>query len=173
MKSLVLIGFMGTGKTAVGRELARRLQWPFLDTDDLISESAGKSITRLFAEDGEAAFRARESRVLEGLAAAEPARRVVATGGGAVLAESNWDALRRLGAVVALTAGIPEILSRVRDAAERPLLAGTPEEVAARVGALLEARRGAYARADLTVATDGLTPAEVAEKILAWSRDVR
>jgi shikimate kinase len=168
MTGIVLVGFMGAGKSAVGRELARRLQWPLIDTDDLIVKAAGKPITRIFAEDGEAAFRARETDVLRGLAAQPAKPRVVSTGGGIVLAEANWPLLRALGDVVALTAAPEEILRRVGTADGRPLLAGTPDEVRTRIGDLLERRRDAYARADFALATDGLTPAAEAEKILSW-----
>ncbi len=170
MKGLVLVGFMGTGKTAVGQRLAARLGWPLLDTDDLIVQGAGKPIPRIFAEDGEAAFRAAETAVLRGLAG-DPAPRVVATGGGIVLAAENWPLLRALGHVFRLTAEPETVLRRVGAAQDRPLLAGTPEEVRARVRKLLAERESAYARADRSFATDGLAPDAVAERILRWLQE--
>lgn len=167
MKSLVLVGFMGTGKSAVAVELARRLCWPLLDTDDLSIRSAGKPIARIFAEEGEAFFRELETRVLRELAR-ESAPRVIATGGGIVLAERNWPLLRALGEVACLTAGAEEIFRRVGANPGRPLLAGAPDEVQGRIRELLAQRREAYARADAQFATDGLTPAQVAENILRW-----
>jgi shikimate kinase len=162
---LVLVGFMGTGKTAVGNALAGRLGWPLTDTDAWIEDNAGKSITRIFAEDGEEIFRDWETRALDALGGeSEPC--VVATGGGIVLAERNWPRLRALGPVVCLTAGAEEILRRVGAAADRPLLAGSPEDVRARVQALLAARRQAYAQADWACATEGKSPAEIAEQII-------
>jgi shikimate kinase len=165
MTGLVLVGFMGTGKTAVGGALASRLGWALADTDAWIGENAGKSITRIFAEDGEEVFRDWETQALEALAAA-PGKGVTATGGGIVLAERNWPRLRTLGPVVCLTAGVEDILRRVGAATDRPLLAGSPAEVRTRVESLLAARRQAYAHADWACATDGKSPAEIAEQII-------
>ena len=165
MTGVVLVGFMGTGKTAVGQELAGRLDWVLVDTDSRIEREAKKTITRIFSEDGENAFRAWETQVLEALAA-EPGQAVVSTGGGIVLAERNWPRLRALGPVVCLTAGVEAILARVGRAADRPLLAGEPEEVRRRVEMLLEKRREAYALADWACETEGKSPAEIAEQII-------
>jgi len=165
MTGVVLVGFMGTGKTAVGNELANRLGWLLADTDARIVSAAEKAITRIFAEEGEGVFRAWETRVLEMLAA-EPGPAVVATGGGIVLDESNWPRLRALGPVVCLTADVEVILQRVGTAPDRPLLAGTHEQVRARVEALLTSRRAAYAQADWVCPTDGKSPAEIAEQII-------
>jgi len=159
---------MGTGKTAVGRELAGRLQWPFFDTDAEIVESAGKSINRIFAEDGEPAFRSLETEVLRTWTERAREPQVIATGGGIVLAEGNWPLLRALGDVVCLTAGPEEVVRRLGAAEDRPLLAGRPEEALARVREMLERRRAAYAQADAVFVTDGLTPEAVAEEILRW-----
>jgi shikimate kinase len=171
MKGLVLVGFMGTGKTEVGRRLAARLGWPLLDTDDLVVQNAGKDIPRIFAEDGEPAFRAAETAALRSLAAAAAVPRVIATGGGIVLAEENWPLLRALGDVVCLTAEPGTVLQRVGAAPDRPLLAGTPDQVRARIQDLLARRRDAYARADWQCPTDGLTPAAVADRVLRWREE--
>ncbi|MCK5219281.1 shikimate kinase, partial [bacterium] len=117
MKGLILVGFMGTGKTVVGRELASRLKWDMLDTDDLIITRAGKSISRIFSEDGEPNFRTRETGVLEALMADNTVPRVIATGGGIVLAENNWSLLRALGQVICLSANSEVIQQRVGTAA--------------------------------------------------------
>ena len=167
MKGIVLVGFMGTGKTEVARALAGRLRWPWVDTDQWIEQAADKTIARIFAEDGEPVFRERETRALQELVR-ESESRVIATGGGIVLAEANWPLLRALGDVAGLTAEAEEILRRVEKADTRPLLAGSSEDVQTRVRDLLERRRSAYARADAMFATDGLTSAEVAENILRW-----
>lgn len=168
IKGMVLVGFMGTGKTAVGRLLARRLGLELTDTDDLIVRQAGKPITRIFAEEGEPAFRAWETRVLTELARAGQPAQVVATGGGIVLSEANWPLLRRLGDVVCLTAEPETIWRRVGLAPDRPLLAGTESEVRARIQALLAERQPAYARADWQCPTDALTPEQIVQRLLDW-----
>lgn len=171
MKGLVLVGFMGTGKTAVGRVLAARLGWPLVDTDELIVQAAGKPVARIFAEDGEPVFRAAETAVLKTLAGFTATPRVVATGGGIVLAAENWPLLHSLGDVAGLTAEPATVLQRVGAAQDRPLLAGTPEEVRVRIARLLNERRAAYARSDQLFPTDGRTPEEVADRILSWRRE--
>jgi shikimate kinase len=168
MKGVVLVGFMGTGKTTVGRLLARSLRLEMVDTDDLIVRQAGKPITRIFAEDGEAAFREWETRVLAELAHPGQLPRVVATGGGIVLAEANWPLLRQLGDVVCLTADPECIWRRVGLAPDRPLLAGTEGEVRTRMQTLLAERQAAYGRADWQCATDRFTPDQIVQRILAW-----
>lgn len=170
MKGLVLVGFMGTGKTAVGRTLATRLQSEFVDTDDMIVQRAGKPISDIFAQDGEPHFRQMETEMLAVLAKEPNPQRVMATGGGIVLAEENWPWLRQLGDVVCLTAKPETIRRRVGLAQDRPLLTGRPEEVRKRVESLLAARQSAYARADWTCATDERTLRQVAEQILAWRK---
>ncbi len=172
-RGVVLVGFMGTGKTAVGRQLARRLRLEMVDTDDLIVRQAGKPITRIFAEDGEAAFRGRETRVLVELASPGQPPRVVATGGGIVLAETNWPLLRQLGDVVCLTAEPESIWRRVGLAQDRPLLAGSETEVRARIQKLLAERQAAYARADWQCATDNLAPDQIARHILDWRESLK
>src|ERR1700752_1096640 len=120
MGLIVLTGFMGSGKSEVGRRLARRLGRAFIDTDELIEAHAGKSVASIFADDGEAAFRR-----LERDAVADAARRgeaVVALGGGAVLDPANVTVLRAAGVVICLTARPDAILARVGRGADRPLL---------------------------------------------------
>ncbi|PDO11763.1 MAG: shikimate kinase [Candidatus Reconcilbacillus cellulovorans] len=164
---IVLVGFMGTGKSTVGALLASRLGRPFVDTDRLVEETAGMSVSDIFERYGEAEFRRRESEALVRALAGEPA--VVATGGGAVLSEANRRAMTGAGFVVALVAD-PEVLTaRLGRGAGRPLLSGDVRE---RVFRLLEERRHAYDFADLRVDTSHLSPEQVARKILEvfWSR---
>jgi shikimate kinase len=168
MKGIVLVGFMATGKTQVAKELAQRLQWRFWDTDDLIVQAAGKSIPRIFAEDGEPAFREQETKVLEKLSLDEPGPAIVATGGGIVLAEDNWLFLRRLGTVICLTARPEEILKRAQTGEVRPLLGPEPAQALKRIEDLLAQRRTAYAKTDWTLATDGLTVPASVQAILQW-----
>jgi len=162
-RNIILVGFMGTGKSTVSRLLAERLGWEALDTDEEIEKAAGKSIPDIFAEDGETVFRDWESRVLKAVLGGE--RRIVATGGGAVLREDNRREMLERGWVVALTADRETLVRRVSGAGEgpRPLLAGDAEE---RVAKLLETRRHAYDFARAMVDTSKRSPAEVAEAVL-------
>ncbi|WP_313731546.1 shikimate kinase [Cohnella nanjingensis] len=163
-RNVVLVGFMGTGKSTVSKLLADRLGWSRIDTDDEIARRAGRSIPEIFANEGESAFRELESAVIRDVLAGE--RRIVATGGGAVLREENRAAMLADGLVVALTADRETLLRRViagGEAAGRPLLAGDAE---ARIDALLAARRHAYDFAHVAVDTSGRTPEEIAELVL-------
>ena len=99
-KNIILIGFMGSGKSSIGRELKQVLGYPVIDTDALIVKRAGKPIRRIFEEDGEEAFRDLESEVLRELEAIKPTRRIIATGGGVVVRPENREILRQLGFVV-------------------------------------------------------------------------
>ncbi|HXF51327.1 MAG TPA: 3-dehydroquinate synthase [Dehalococcoidia bacterium] len=165
---IFLTGFSFTGKTTVGRLVAEALGWQFVDTDDAVEAAAGKPVARIFDEDGEAHFRELEARALAD-AAREP-RAVVATGGGAPVAEENRRVMAA-GLVVCLEARPDTILRRMREAggagSERPLLA-SPDPLA-RIVALQRERAAFYALADATVRTDALTPSEVADAVVqAW-----
>lgn len=125
--NITLVGFMGSGKTTVGRLLARRLGWSFVDTDEIVARASGKSIPEVFAEEGEEGFRDRETQAILGVAAGE--KQVIATGGGAVLRAENGAALRAAGPVIWLTVRPEVVVARTaRRAAERPLLARASEE---------------------------------------------
>jgi shikimate kinase len=165
--NLVLIGLRGTGKTTVARLLAERLAWECFDADAEIESRAGKSIAAIFADDGEAAFRDLESRVVADLA--NRAHVVLALGGGAVMREENRRAIAAQGRVVWLAASPETLLRRIQadraSAARRPNLtsAGGITEITA----TLDARRAVYgACAHLTVDTEEKTPAQVADAIL-------
>ncbi len=159
---LILTGFPGVGKSAVGRALARRLGWGFLDLDEAVEAAAGRPIPRIFAEDGEEAFRELETRALEQALRAE--RLVVATGGGVLLRERNRELLQgRI--VVNLRAPLPVCLERLRRSpAERPLLQG--EDPAGAAARLYGARAPLYRAVPRQVDTEGRTPDEVAGEIL-------
>jgi len=163
--NIVLNGFMGTGKSAVGREVARRLGWRFVDMDDVIVLRVGKPIPRIFAEDGEPVFRRMESQVCADLSAQE--RSVIATGGGALVDPDNRRVMMRGGTVVCLTADPDEILRRVGGDDSRPLL-NVPDP-RARVAELLAARRAAYQAIPWQIETTGLSIEEVAERVIALS----
>jgi shikimate kinase len=154
---------MGTGKSALGRALAARLERRFLDTDALIEAAAGRSIPRIFAEAGEAAFRSFETRAIADAAAQRDV--VIATGGGALGRPENLASLRATGVLVCLTADPHVILARTAPWSNRPLLAGAADPTA-RVTELLAARTAQYAQADFTVDTSHLTIAEAAAEVI-------
>ena len=165
-RNIFLVGFMATGKTSVGRLLAQQTGYALTDADEAIVAQAGKSIDRIFAEDGEAAFRRLERRVIAEICAGRG--QVAAAGGGAFLDAANRRAMLAAGMVFCLAASPEVILRRVQDAAGagepvRPLLAGAhPLE---RIRQLLAQRAPAYAQAHHTIPTDALTPAAVAGRI--------
>ncbi len=148
-KTVVLVGMMGAGKTAVGRALAVRLGVPLLDSDAEIERAANATIAEIFARDGEPFFRARESEVIERLLAGNPC--VLSTGGGAFLAERNRSAISAQGVSVWLCAELDLLWDRVRHKETRPLLrTADPKKTLAE---LCEKREPFYAMADLKVHT--------------------
>ena len=163
MTNIVVTGFMGTGKTAVGREVARRLGRPFVDMDAEIEARAGKPIPRIFTEDGEAAFRRMEAALCEELSAQNGL--VIATGGGALVDPTNRALMMGSGTVVCLTCDVDEILRRVSDNLHRPLL--NVADPRAEIVRLLEARREAYAAIPWQIDTTGLPIEEIAERVAA------
>ncbi len=165
MAHLILTGFMATGKTEVGRRLARALDRVFVDTDGLVEAEAGCAVAEVFAREGEAGFRARERKAIERACALGDA--VIATGGGALVDPENRRRLFAAGPVVCLTATPEEIVRRIGDAASRPLLASANGDRLARVRALLAERAPIYALATHTVDTTGLEPGEVVERVRA------
>jgi len=165
MATVVLTGFMGTGKTKVGERLAARLRRPFVDTDALVEREEGCSIESLFAGKGEPYFRAAERRAIESAVAVAGA--VIATGGGAIVAEENFTRLRASAPVVCLTARTDVIVERTRSAGSaRPLLAGG--DPARSVEELKRRRAAAYAKADLTVDTSERSVDEVVDEIVRF-----
>lgn len=160
--AIAITGFMGTGKTTVGRILARRLGLEFVDTDAIIEAEAGIPITQIFAERGEAHFRDLESAALT--AALSRPGRVLSTGGGMLLHAANREALRAAGPTICLTATAEAILERTSPDESRPLL--QVADPAGRIRELLAERAEAYSQADYHVDTTDLTPEEVAERIL-------
>ncbi len=146
-KTVVLVGMMGAGKTAVGKALAARLEVPFLDSDAEIERAAAMSIAEIFDRDGEAFFRDRESEVLNRLL--EEERGILSTGGGAFLSERNRDLITRKGVSVWLNADLPLLWQRVKHKDTRPLLRTADPHATLR--SLYEARVPVYALADLSV----------------------
>lgn len=165
-RNIILTGFMGTGKSTVGRLVAAALGRELVDMDAVLESRAGCTIAELFRRQGEAHFRRLERALVVELAARSGL--VIAAGGGAVLNPANLDDLQRSGLVVCLTADPETILRRVEREAHRPLLAGGDPR--ARIDALLAARRAAYAAVPHQLDTTGLTPEAVAERVLALAR---
>lgn len=158
--TIYLAGFMGAGKSAVGKELARMLRRPFVDLDAAVERASGVSVAELFAR-GENAFRRLERRAL--LKVSRRDGLVVALGGGTLL-DPRHRAIVKKGRLVLLSCSRAELVRRLRRGrASRPLLAGG--SLAARVGALLTARRAAYSGADWKISTTSRSPAAAARAI--------
>ncbi len=161
-RNITLVGFMGTGKTTVGRILAERLGYTFVDVDHEIEMEQGVTISHIFSELGEPYFRMLERDMIKALSRQEGL--IISAGGGAVLDTRNVDDLGRSGPVVCLSAKPDEILKRVGGTETRPLLQ-VPDPLA-KITEMLEARAPFYARADCTIDTSGLSPQEVAGIII-------
>jgi shikimate kinase len=164
--NVVLVGFMGAGKSVCGRLLARRLGRCFVETDDVIVSRDGRSIPEIFRQDGEATFRRLESEALDALRL--KTGEVIATGGGLPCHEGRMDVLRDLGTVVWLRGELNEVLARAQRTGNRPMLdSRTPEEITA----LYRGREAYYARAHITVDTAGLGIDQVVTRIVAALRE--
>ncbi len=161
-KNIILTGFMGTGKSSVGRVLADRLGYRYCDLDALIVAAAGSSINEIFARHGEAHFRRIEAEMVRSIA--NMSGLVVATGGGAVLDPENRRQLRAAGFVVNLTAPAAEIFKRLQGENERPLL--KEEKSLEKIGVMLQEREPFYADADIRIDTTGKSVEDVVAEIL-------
>ena len=162
-EAIVLIGFMGSGKSSAGELLERLTGWPRRDTDEMIAESFGMPITEVFDTYGEAEFRRREA---ETVACLSEDRVIIVTGGGVVLRQENVDTLRRLGTVVNLTADEETLFQRTARRDTRPLLRS--DDPRGTLSELLRVRAPLYrAAADFEVDTSALTREEVAQAILS------
>lgn len=161
-RNILLVGFMGAGKSTVGRELARRRGCPFIDLDARIEAARGKTIREIFASEGEEAFREMESATLRELDSVQGA--VIATGGGIVQRAANREFLKKVGFVIHLRARFETLLKRMAGSRARPL--ADTKEGEGKLRLLLESRKGFYEEADLIVDTDGLKGTEVVERIL-------
>lgn len=159
--NVALTGFMGTGKTTVGHFLAELLQFELIDTDKAIEEQQGRRVSDIFAEQGEAAFRAMESQFVMNLV--HRRHLVIATGGGLVLDPVNRANLRETSLMACLWASAETIFDRVRHQAHRPLLRG-PDPLG-KIRQLLESRSPIYREADLLVGVDFRNPPDTARYI--------
>lgn len=159
--NIVLVGYMGTGKTAVGKKLAEVLQMELVDTDDVIEADCGMAISDIFSEMGEEYFRDLESRAIE--KACELSNHIIFTGGGAVIRNKNIQNLKRTGLIFCLDATPEVIWKRVSRETHRPLL--QVEDLMGRIREMMETRRPFYDKADYRIDTSQLTIEQVAEKI--------
>lgn len=165
-RHVVLVGLPGSGKTTVGRLAAAELGAPFLDLDEAIERRVGKSVARIFEEDGEAAFRALEIQV--GATSLDGPPKVIATGGGFVADAAARATARSAGLLVYLATPPHEAARRLGGAAGRPLLEGG--ELVARIASLLAAREPLYLQAECTVPTSGRGAAEVSRAVVSLAR---
>jgi len=150
MKNIVLIGFMATGKTVIGRKLAGLLKREYIDTDAAIEKLTGKTVSQIFAEDGEARFRLEEKLLVQNLSKRD--NLVIATGGGLVLNPENVCLLKKNGVLIALTASPEVIHERVkRNNNNRPLL--SEGDLLSKIKELMHQRKHAYAAAEITIDT--------------------
>ncbi|MGB3298028.1 MAG: shikimate kinase [Phormidesmis sp.] len=160
--NLYLIGMMGAGKTTIGRRLANRLGYGFLDTDKLIEQALGKPVSNIFADEGEAAFRQLESDVLAQVSAYTS--QVVATGGGIVTQPMNWGYLRH-GVVIWLDVPIPVLVSRLSGDTSRPLL--KEGDLTTKLEDLFSDRHQMYALADIQIAYEGRSVGKTCDRVIA------
>lgn len=160
--NLALIGFMGTGKSSVGRLVAEQLHFDYLDTDDLIQARTGRTIAELFEQEGEAAFRKLEQQVVKELATRK--RTVISTGGGLPTIAANLTGLKTHALVVCLWASPEKIWERVRNQTHRPLLHGPNPKL--KIRELLAARELFYRQADVLINTDLRSAREVAQQVV-------
>jgi shikimate kinase len=162
-RAIVLIGFMGSGKSSTGRALARKTGWPRFDTDESVSKRFGRDIAEIFSAFGEEKFRDAETEALRELSGVAPS--VIVTGGGIVLRPENVELLRRLGTLVHLEADEETLFQRVSRRTTRPLL--QTEDPRGTLAKLLREREPIYREAaDFKVDTSRLTHEEVAEAVL-------
>ena len=162
ISNLALIGFMGSGKSSVGRLVAEQLRFHFVDTDELAETRAGKSINDIFAESGEPAFRELERGIVRELASST--RTVISTGGGLPVNPENLISLKKHALVVCLWASPEKSWERLRNQSNRPLLKGT--DPLGKIRSLLEMREKFYKQADVLLNTEWRSVREVAQQVI-------
>jgi shikimate kinase len=162
MKNIILTGFMGTGKTVVGRKLSKVLNMEIIDVDTEIEKSQQMTINEIFKQFGEPRFREIETEMIQKLS--EQKDVIISTGGGAVLKQENMDALRRQGIIICLMASPETILKRTSYNSNRPLL--KVKDPFGKIKELLHARKPFYEKSDIIIDTEGKTPSEIAEEII-------
>lgn len=162
MRNIILVGFMGTGKTVVGKKVAERLNLRYVSTDDVIEEREQRPISEIFATEDEPYFRTVEKEVVKEVSQMENV--VIAAGGGAVLDEENVRNLKAHGVMICLSATPQAILKRTKEDSARPLL--KVEDPKKKIKELLRLRAPYYAKADYTIDTSNLTVEEVVGKVV-------
>ena len=167
-QNIVLTGFMGTGKTAVGKAVAERLGRILIDMDEVIQRKTGKEISAIFADDGEAAFRTMEAELC--LELSQEHSLIIATGGGALVPPRNRELMSRSGVVICLTASPDDIAQRLQYATDRPLLATADRTQ--RITALMELRAAAYNAIPHHISTSGLSVEQAADAVIRLARRV-
>lgn len=160
--NIALIGFMGTGKTSVGRLVADQLHYEYVDTDEVIQTNTGRSVTDIFAKDGEPAFRALEEKVVADLATRH--KTVISTGGGLPVNPKNLASLKTHALVICLWSSPEKIWERVRHQSHRPLLHNDNPQ--AKIRELLAAREPFYKQADVLLNTELRSVREVAQQVV-------
>ncbi len=164
MRNIVLLGFMGCGKTTLGRFISNSKGFEFVDTDDMIVEKEGRSINDIFATEGEAYFRQLETDVIKGMIGSV-SNTVISVGGGLPVKEENRALLRELGLCVYLRTSKAELVRRLKGDKSRPLLAGG--DVEKKIDDLMSKRKDIYeSTAELIVDTDGLSKAKIVDTIM-------
>ena len=167
-RNLYLVGMMGSGKSVSGSALAKAMQYGFVDIDQVVEKTVGKSISRIFSEDGETNFREVESQVLNEIGKHHSL--VVATGGGIVVNSENWGILHQ-GVVIWLDPGKERLIERLQlDSGQRPLLKNTPIDLV--VEDLLKKRQPYYSEADLHICIKNENPDDVSKLILNQLYDI-
>lgn len=161
-KNIVIAGFMGTGKSTVAKQLARKLKMEFVDTDQVIEENQGMSIADIFARYGEDYFRQQENKLVKELSQRE--NMVIATGGGALLSSDNAKMLSQKGEIICLYADPTTIYNRLKRKNNRPLLRG--ENVLESINKLLKERKKVYDNIKLKIDTSDLSIKEVVDRII-------
>ena len=166
-KHIFLTGFMGSGKSTIGKKLARRMSRQFFDADDEIEEKTGKEIKDIFAEEGETAFREYEQEAVARIAAL-PKPTVISLGGGALISEKNLLLVKQSGYLIYIKSSAEEIWKRIRHSTRRPLLrhenqSWSKEDYVRRIAELLLQREHGYQKADLIIDRDGKEADEVAD----------
>jgi len=168
MKNIVLSGFMGTGKTVIGRKLAGRLGVRLVELDAEIEKAEGMTIKEIFSRFDEPYFRDRETAMVKKFAIQDNV--VISTGGGVVLREENMKALREKGVIVCLKATPETILKRTSTSGKRPLL--NVDDPLKKIRDILDYRQPFYEKADIIIETDSLSPTEIADEIIRKMKEL-
>lgn len=167
MKNIILTGYMGSGKTTIGKKLAKLTGYTFMDTDELIEQQQGRTISEIFAADGEEAFREMETKLLEQMLEEKKERLVISTGGGMPLREENKTLLAGLGVVFYLKLEPETVYNRIKDDTKRPLL--QCDNPLARIKEMLAVRGPVYeSAAQHIIQVDGIKQNEIAEQIIKY-----